>query len=247
MNAESGFFTIGVSPDAYYLPHDKLGLPVILLIRRVLCRAFEQLREQRFNLARAEEDRVTAALLAIIENNFRQNGTVAGFDRRSFEPVVRQTQASNYDGTHIAKTPDLCFRLRRDDFEPRTTLSEYDGLFVECKPVDAKHPAGSKYCDDGVIRFVRGDYAWAMQEGMMLAYARDGRTIAGHLIPAMNEARKESLATTQRPIACHAKGAEAVVGAEAVCFSKHRRDFEWPDGKGSACEITIYHLWHDCS
>ena len=26
-----------------------------------------------------------------------------------------------------------------------------------------------------------------MQEGMMLAYVRDGRTIAGHLIPAMNE------------------------------------------------------------
>ncbi len=126
MNADSGFFTLGVFPNAYRLRHDKLGLPVILLIRRVLCRAFEQLREQRFNLAGAEEDQVTAALLAVIENNLRQRGSVAGFNRRRFEPVVRQTQAANYDGTHMAKTPDLCFRLRRGDFEPRTTLSEYD-------------------------------------------------------------------------------------------------------------------------
>lgn len=247
MNAQAGFFTLGVPPDAYRLPHDKLGLPVILLIRRVLCRAFTLLREERFNLAAAKEDEVTAALLAVIENNLRQQGTVPGFDRRSFEPVVRQTQAANYDGTHISKTPDLCFRLRRDDFEQRPVLSEYDALFVECKPVDKKHFAGSDYCDDGLIRFVRGDYAWAMQEGMMLAYARDGRTIGEHLIPAMNEARRDSLAITQMPASCTAEGARPVAGAEAVCFTKHRRDFEWPDGKGSACEIAIFHLWHDCS
>lgn len=247
MNAEAGFFTLGVPPHAYRLPHPKLGLPVILLIRRVLCREFEQLREQRFNLAVAKEDRVTAALLAVIENNFRQNGTVAGFDRRSFEPVVRQTQAANYNGAHISKTPDLCFRLRRDDVEPRTTLSEYDALFVECKPADQNHFAGSDYCDDGLIRFVHGDYAWAMQEGMMLAYASDGRTIAGHLVPAINEARKKSLAITQMPTASTAKGAEAIEGAEAVFVSKHGRNFEWPDRKGAACEITIFHLWHDCT
>jgi hypothetical protein len=35
----------------------------------------------------------------------------------------------------------------------------------------------------GLIRFVRGDYAWAMQEVMMLAFARNGRMIAKHLIP----------------------------------------------------------------
>ncbi|MEX1231420.1 MAG: hypothetical protein WEB58_14330 [Planctomycetaceae bacterium] len=247
MNAKSGFFTLGVAPDAYRLPHDKFGLPVILLIRRVLCKAFEQLREQRFRLADAEEDQITQALLSVIENNLRQHGTVPGFDRRSFEPVVRQTQAANYDGTHIAKTPDLCFRLRRGDFESRMALSEYDALFVECKPVDAKHFAGADYCEKGLIRFVRGDYSWAMQEGMMLAYARDGRTIADHLIPAMNEKRNELLGILQLPTVCTARGAEAVLAAEAVFASKHRRDFEWPDGKGAACEITIFHLWHDCT
>ena len=32
-----GFFTLGVPPERYHLPHPRLGLPVILLIRRVGC------------------------------------------------------------------------------------------------------------------------------------------------------------------------------------------------------------------
>jgi hypothetical protein len=127
------------------------------------------------------------------------------------------------------------------------TLSEYDALFVECKIVDANHYAGSDYCADGLIRFVVGDYAWAMQEGMMLAYARDGRTIADHLVPAMSEnSRLVSLATIQFPKCCSAPGAVASAAAEAVYTSRHRRQFEWRDSKGTASEIRVYHLWHQC-
>ena len=235
--APTGLFT-GASPEAYQLPHPRLDLRVILLIRRVLCRAFEMLREKEFGLAEAKEDKVTAALLAVIENDLRQNGNIPGFNRRTYDCVVRQGQVANYDGTHLAKAPDLCFRLRDDGAEPRMVLSEYDALFVECKPVDSTHTAGSKYCDDGLIRFVVGDYAWAMQEGMMLAYARDGRTIAGHLIPAMDKPnRRTSLATVQLPQACRASDATANAHAEPVHISKHRRGFSWLHGKGKATDI----------
>ena len=40
------------------------------------------------------------------------------------------------------------------------------------KPVDDDHATGTHYCDSGINRFVNGDYAWAMQEGMMVAYVR---------------------------------------------------------------------------
>ena len=53
----AGFFTLGVPAERYHLPHPRLGLPVLLLIRRVVLRAFELLREQQFNLAAAQEDR----------------------------------------------------------------------------------------------------------------------------------------------------------------------------------------------
>jgi hypothetical protein len=118
---------------------------------------------------------------------------------------------------------------------------------TKCKPVDATHPAGSKYCDDGLVRFLRGDYAWAMQEGMMLAYARDGRTIAKNLIPAMQESpRLRTLETVTLPTASTSHAAGICATAEAVHVSQHRRGFPWPHGKGAATDITIYHLWHWC-
>jgi hypothetical protein len=139
----------------------------------------------------------------------------------------------------------MCFKLRHDESEPRPVIPEFDALFVECKPVDATHSVGSKYCDDGLIRFVRGDYAWAMQEGMMLAFARNGRTIAKHLIPAMAEAtRMMALHTLSLPAATNV--GMATPAAEAVHISFHKRPFSWIHGKGPAADITIYHLWHDC-
>ena len=92
----SGFFALGVRPDLYHLPHPRLGLPVILLIRRVLLRAFELLREQEYDLAAATEDQVTAALRSTIENSLRQTGEVRGFNKRTFEFVVRQGQWQNF-------------------------------------------------------------------------------------------------------------------------------------------------------
>ena len=243
----AGFFTLGVPPERYHLPHPRIGLPVILLVRRVLLRAFELLREQEFNLAAALEDEVTAALRSIIENDLRQAGTVVGFNRRTYETVVRQGQVANYDGSRLTKTPDLCFKLRHDEGEPRPVLSEHDALFIECKPVDDTHAAGSKYCDDGLCRFVNGDYAWAMEEAMMLAYARDGRTINSHLLPAMRELpRMKSLQTEQLPSLLSAPGAGRTEFAEAVHVSRHRREFPWPDGKGTATPIDVFHVWPLC-
>jgi hypothetical protein len=243
---QSGFFTI--APERYRLPHPPLGLPVILLIRRVLCRAFSILREQKFPLAGAKEDEVTAALRTIVENDLRQSGNIPGFNRQSYESVARQAQVANFDGTRRAKAPDLCFKMRDDENERGMVLSEYDALFVECKPVDSAHTSGGDYCDDGLIRFVIGDYGWAMQEGMMLAYARNGRTIAGHLIPAMSEqSRMISLATVQLPQPYLTNDPNAIrEQAQTVHISRHRRSFSWPDAKGQATNITIYHLWHNC-
>lgn len=246
-SSPAGFFTLGVSKDKYDLPHRPLGIPVILLVRRVIWEAMTILRESGFNLSEATEDKVTAALKAVIENNLRQNGTIPGFNRRNYETVIRQSQVTNFDGTKLTKTPDLCFKLRIADEATYRGISEYDALFVECKPVDTAHAVGSRYCDDGLVRFVRGDYAWAMQEGMMVAYARNQRTITGHLIPAMNEAKRlTSLAIEQPPkvLAAHKGENES---ADRIHVSVHRRDFIWPGDKGQATNITLYHLWHDCN
>lgn len=247
-SALGGFFTLGVPPDRYHLPHRPIGTPVILLICRVIDRALEMLRDGGFNVCEAKEDQLTAALRSTIENDLRQNGTVPGFNRRLYEPVFRQSQVANYDGTKLMKAPDLCFKLRLDEKEKYAGLSEFDALFVECKPVDDSHAVGSKYCDDGLLRFVNGDYAWAMQEGMMVAYARDGRTLADHLIPAMTDnSRIASLATEELPKRLAADRVKDYATREPVHVSLHRRGFPWPDKKGPATNITIFHIWFNCN
>ena len=78
----------------------------------------------------------------------------------------------------------------------------------------------------------------------MLAYVRDGRTIADHLIPAMRERdRMASLATVELPTAVSGSGGAHV---EPIHISKHRRAFLWLHRKGRATDITVYHLWHHC-
>ncbi len=243
----NGLFALGIPPEQFNLPHPRLDLPVILLVRRVLLFAFDLLRERGFALVTAKEDEVTAALRAIIENDLRQTGKVAGFGRLTYETVVRQGQVINFDLTKLTKTPDLCFKLRNDEEEPRQVLSEHEALFVECKPVDETHAVGGRYCDDGLCRFVEGDYAWAMQEGLMLGYARHGRTIAEHLIPVMEEAvRRMKLKTVKAPQEIKHPGAVACEHAEALHVSRHNRGFAWVANKGPATDIFIYHSWHDC-
>ena len=242
----NGLFALGLSAKDYRLPHPKIPIPVILLIRRVFLHAFEILRKRHHSLARYKEDELTAALCAVIENDLRQKGSVPGFNRTTFDSVERQSEVTNFNLTKLAKKPDLRFKLRSDEEEPLQVLSEHWALFVECKPVDHKHPAGSQYCDLGIARFVDGDYAWAMEQGLMVGYVR-GRTIAAHLLPAILEvSRKARLGLVQEPEPMHNPGAEASAEAEALHLSRHRRNFRWPDGKGAATEITLYHSWHRC-
>ena len=55
-----------------------------------------------------------------------------------------------------------------------------------------------------------------------------------------------NLQIDQLPQALDMPGAGAVQFAEAIHVSRHRRGFPWPDGKGDASEIYVYHLWHEC-
>jgi len=164
---ESGFFT--ASP--HRLPHPAVPLRVILATHTALTRAFELLRSSPpagFHLKDAKEDDITRQLHAILEDRFLTSQEIAGFDRRRIRNVIRAPEVSNHDGSHPAKKPDLVlFLLRRERWSVRNSQ---DGIFAECKPVDDSHAVGKHYCDQGIMRFVSGDYAWAMQEGLMVGF-----------------------------------------------------------------------------
>lgn len=84
----------------------------------------------------------------------------------------------------------------------------------------------------GLSRFINGDYAWAMQEAMMIAYANPNYTLAKLEVALKNE--KAAFLNTIEHFS---------INTGSLYQSKHSRHFDWQDDRGSATPISIYHLW----
>jgi len=238
-----GFFT---ALPRHELPHPPVPLRVILIVHLALIRAFELVRAHPpdgFILSTANEDAITRQLHTILEDGLLKTKEVAGFDRRRIRNVVRAPEMTNYDGTHPAKKPDLVlFLMQREHLAVQPSQ---DAIFAECKPVDVTHPVEAHYCDKGISRFISGEYAWAMQEGLMIAYARAGHTIAKDLAPVLASSRHKALGLPAAPEAV--AGSAATHDAEALHATLHQRAFAWLGGHEKACRIRLFHSWHNCS
>lgn len=224
-----GFFTQGIE---FTLPHPQIPQRTILLLCKVIRRAWQLLEEyppDKFSLQSADEDTITQMLVEVIESRLRKNGEVDGFDCARFGKVIRDPKITNFDKKHPDKMPDIFFDLKRDQYP---ILSEQDGLFVECKPIDSKHPIVSCYCEKGLIRFVNGDYAWAMQDALMIGYVTNNYDLK-MLSNALNDKNNSFLNTNE-----HASKDEY-----AIYQSSHKRDFKWPENRGHAGAIFVSHLW----
>jgi hypothetical protein len=235
--SESGFFTASSRP----LPHPPVPLRVILATHAALTRAFEILHDSPpggFRLGEAKEDEITRQLHTLLEDRFLTSSEVDGFDRRRIRNVVRAPEISNYDGSHPAKKPDLVlFLLRR---ERSSVMPSQDGIFAECKPIDDNHGIGQHYCDQGIMRFVNGEYAWAMQDGLMVGFVRGNRTVSESLSPVLAaKNRHEKLGSPTPPAAVLPKQ------ATPLHCTEHDRNFAWMFGR-QACKIKLYHSWHVC-
>ncbi|MBC2716593.1 MAG: hypothetical protein HF978_14915 [Desulfobacteraceae bacterium] len=225
-----GFFTQGIK---FTLPHPQISQRTILLICKVIKRAWQLLEEKPpfgFFLQSEYEDTITQLLVEIIENRLRKSGEVDGFNCALFGKVIREPKITNFDKKHPDKMPDIFFDLKR---EQPPVLSEQDGLFVECKPVDRNHPILSCYCKKGLIRFVNGDYAWAMQDALMVGYVKTPYSFKK--LASVLDDNKEN---DNLKIIEHYEVVEY-----SIYRSSHKREFEWPEKRGQACPVTISHLW----
>jgi hypothetical protein len=224
------------------LPHKAIPLAIHLKVEEALRASWDKLRKNPpagFLVGTAPEDVVTHELLKILHGEVFDSGEVDGFTRDYFETPVREAKVENFDGTKRDLMPDLRIGLIG---RPKARIPWQDYLFIECKPVDADHTVGAHYCDKGLIRFVRGDYAWAMQSAMMVGYARAGYTILPKLIEALElEPRSNKIPTIDQPHPCRRSKDDSV--SEAVHISKQGRTFKYLETEQSAPAITIRHLW----
>ena len=210
-----GFFTQGI---AFELPHPPIPQRTILLLCKVIKKAWELIAETPptgFDIHSAKENEITQILVEIIECRLRKNGEVDGFNTTLFGKVIRGPEITNYNKVHPNKRPDIFFDLKREQYPIR---SDQDGLFVECKP-------------DGLIRFVSGDYAWAMQDAMMVGYV-SGNYSFEKLFSVLSKEENRNLNTVNHSMI-----------EPSMYRSNHDRDFMWLEGRGQACRISVSHLW----
>ncbi len=223
-----GFFTDGIE---YTLPHPQIPKRTVLLLCKVIKKAWQLLEEMppsNFILQSANEDTITQVLVdEIIENRLRKSGEVDGFNCALFGKVIREPKITNFDKKHPDKMPDIFFDLKRDQLP---ILSNQDGLFVECKRVNSR--LFSWYCKKGLIRFVNGDYAWAMQDALMVGYVK-GHYSFRKLASVLDGKKSAAFKTTKH----------SAVDEYTIYCSSHNRDFEWPENHGHACPISVVHLW----
>lgn len=222
------------------LPHPPLPLAYLRIVEAAITVAWRILREKQrpgFDLGSAVENLITHELNEVLCDEVFAEGLVEGFRRDLFDVPTRGQEVRSFDRGHLDKKPDLLIRLVD---RPDVARFSQDGLFIECKPVDARHPAGSCYCDKGLTRFVNGEYAWAMQEAMMLGYAREGYTISPKLEDALRR-RAGKIPTDSFPAPCPHSVAASF--SEAVHVSQHGRGFRYLETGTQAPAITIRHLW----
>jgi hypothetical protein len=225
------------------LPHPPYPKATLRLIEKAIGEAWRIIRERPeggFNIATADEDTITRELRTCLMNNVLDGGKVHGFTSEQF-CVMREAKFESFDGTYLDKMPDLHISIRRG---MPVSLPSADGLFAECKPVDRDHFAGREYCDKGIIRFVKGEYAWAMPQGLMIGYASSGYTVPDKLEEAIAK-RKAELKTTGHLRACPYCSAEGY--SQHPHVTVHKRGFTYPCTKKKAPEITIRHLWFNRS
>ena len=227
--------------DSVELPHKPISLRACLVIEQAIVRAWQWMLEKPpggFDLKTAEENGITHRLHETLFDVVFKNELVDGFNKEVFTVGTRGAELRNFDGSKRDLKPDLLVGFVH---RPSMAYPSQDWLFIECKPVDNEHTVGFHYCDKGLIRFVRGDYAWAMQSAMMIGYAREGYSLIPKLSDALASSRKEPIPTSSGPASCPRSRGSAF--AEQVSISKHQRTFNYVENNLPAGIIVIRHLW----
>ena len=137
-------------------------------------------------MSNATEDVLTHELYEVLSDEKFDKEVVGGFNRELFSNINRESKVRSYNHVHVDKMPDLLIGL----VGRQVCYRSQDWIYIECKPVDSAHAVGKHYCGMGIIRFVRGEYAWTMTSAIMtsaimIAYVRKAYTIAPKLTDAL--------------------------------------------------------------
>jgi len=222
-------------------PYPGFGLLEIIAVDHAFRIAWRELvatqNQRRIDLFSAGEVEISEHLAQVLDTlSGAEPAVLPQAYLNNFIVAHRETALTNYNGKSLNKQPDLAIQPR---INPKPGVqARLRCLFVEAKIYDRAY-AMRNYARTGLIRFVNGDYAWAMPQGFMFAYVRDATANPlEHLTRFFGRSR--------------AVDEFQLVGVPAFSrFSRrtprlvettHKRDFpDWTSFVPG--DITVFHLW----
>lgn len=120
------------------------------------------------------------------------------------------------------------------------------GMYVECKIIERGHKSRTvaSYCQEGILRFVNGDYAWVMSSAMMVAYLRrSSESLPGSLVRYFKNSTKVDFEVATHP---QLNPLRTNKNPPYAYHSKHRRSKALVGHlKRPVGPIEITHLWFE--
>ncbi|CAM3695667.1 hypothetical protein ROSA5918_03125 [Roseateles saccharophilus] len=214
------------------LPLPPIGQQAIDIILEAIASAWEQLQLGYMHVLVMGTEVEISTLLINLMNEALGSDDDGGLGVY-VSSVSRGSEQINFNGEKLELRPDIQFALTRLDTRFR--------LIVECKLIDLKaKKTPALYRDHGIKRFVDGDYAWACQEAIMLAYVRcaTSRLEPSVLSGLMGIPDMQCVAQSMQ------LSSSGLIKPDALGTSSHDRKFQYvpaqavPPGK-----IDLWHLW----
>ena len=216
----------------FQLPLPALEADHLEIVAERLLRAFDEIRAlSPVSVSCGIEAEVTALMEARL-NTLIEEDTLWG---QLVLCVARGKESLSFDGSHLEKRPDLSIYL--------SNRARGFPLIAEAKILDsASARTEMLYCDQGLRRFVEGEYAWSNREAFMIGYVRDGSTIDTTLTPFLADAM------TRIPpgYLIETLPVRAGDGSSDLAYSRHGRAFVYTNQMPPTDQpgpITIWHLW----
>lgn len=211
------------------LPLAPVGQDVLTIILESIAEAWEHLKAHYpVPLKAGKEADISALLVTRLNETLNSDPLLSTF----VSSVERGSETVTYDGTKIEVRPDLQFSLTRQDRRFR--------LVGEAKIIDIpKKKTPALYRNNGIARFVDGDYAWASREGLMVAYVRCNASLDPDLLPGLGKfAQMQCNSHWLAPVV------KPPMAAGSLATTRHNRTFGYVHcASSSPGAIELWHLW----
>ena len=213
------------------LPLAPIASDHLEMLAEGLCKAYNDIRTNSPNtLIVGEEPEVTALMQSRLNRLIDEEPLW----RQLVLWVGRGVESISFDGSHLEKRPDLSI-----------VLSDADRRFplvAEAKILDSAMSKTTRlYCEDGVRRFVQGEYAWGNREAFMIGYVRDGSSID----PTLKTFLSNAAATDPEVYLVEALPVSVGAGPSDLAYTRHGRSFIYHGQRPSINPgpISLWHLW----